>query len=84
MGFIRTTPNLHFGKSQKTVPPCKDCGDRVVGCHGRCEKYKNWTEDNFRRYREFYDRYKGERAAEQFEADCKERTLKRQHRWNKG
>lgn len=20
--------------------PCKDCPDRVVGCHGKCEKYK--------------------------------------------
>lgn len=19
--------------------PCKDCHDRVVGCHGKCEKY---------------------------------------------
>lgn len=20
--------------------PCKDCNDREIGCHGRCEKYK--------------------------------------------
>lgn len=20
--------------------PCKDCGERAEGCHGRCERYK--------------------------------------------
>jgi hypothetical protein len=23
----------------KTLFPCKDCGDRHVGCHSSCEKY---------------------------------------------
>lgn len=23
-------------------PPCKDCADRAMGCHGKCEKYKQW------------------------------------------
>lgn len=27
--------------------PCKDCPDRVVGCHGTCEKYIA-----FRKYRD--------------------------------
>ena len=22
--------------------PCKDCKDRVVGCHGKCEKYQEF------------------------------------------
>lgn len=24
--------------------PCKDCPDRVVGCHSKCEKYKKFVE----------------------------------------
>lgn len=24
------------------VAPCKDCPDRYVGCHGNCEKYKEY------------------------------------------
>lgn len=24
---------------QYIKPPCKDCADRDVGCHARCEKY---------------------------------------------
>lgn len=25
--------------------PCKDCPDRVVGCHSSCEKYKAFREE---------------------------------------
>ena len=24
--------------------PCKDCTERHTGCHGSCEKYKEWQE----------------------------------------
>jgi hypothetical protein len=22
------------------TPPCKDCSDRQLGCHGQCERYQ--------------------------------------------
>lgn len=22
--------------------PCRDCKERAVGCHGTCQKYKDW------------------------------------------
>ena len=25
--------------------PCKDCGDRVIGCHSTCDKYKQFASD---------------------------------------
>jgi len=25
---------------------CKDCADRYVGCHGKCEKYLKWKENH--------------------------------------
>ena len=28
---------------QPVVPPCKDCADRHVGCHGKCEKYAEFN-----------------------------------------
>ena len=28
--------------------PCKDCLDRVVGCHIECERYKAYLEENER------------------------------------
>ena len=21
------------------TPPCKDCAERIIGCHGKCPKY---------------------------------------------
>lgn len=24
------------------TPPCKGCEDRAVGCHGSCERYKQY------------------------------------------
>lgn len=26
--------------------PCKDCSDRYLGCHGKCEKYKEANDKN--------------------------------------
>ena len=26
-----------------TTAPCKDCGDREIGCHSQCEKYKTYS-----------------------------------------
>lgn len=28
------------------LSPCKDCPDREVGCHGKCEKYINYQKEN--------------------------------------
>ena len=25
--------------------PCKDCGDRVIGCHSTCDKYKQFLDE---------------------------------------
>ena len=30
---------------KKPQSPCKDCEDREVGCHGKCEKYQRFHED---------------------------------------
>lgn len=26
--------------------PCKGCDERIIGCHGKCEKYKNFSIKN--------------------------------------
>jgi hypothetical protein len=28
------------------VCPCKNCLDREIGCHGWCEGYKSWVDEN--------------------------------------
>lgn len=27
-------------RNTESKSPCKDCGDRYVGCHGECARYK--------------------------------------------
>lgn len=27
------------------ISPCKGCADRVLACHGKCEKYKKWRKE---------------------------------------
>lgn len=33
-------------------PPCKDCEERHIACHTKCEKYKAFAEENRRRHDE--------------------------------
>lgn len=35
-----------------TMPPCKDCEERRVGCHSDCEKYKTWRKVKDKQYKE--------------------------------
>ena len=37
---------------QKPKAPCKDCKEREVGCHIRCEKYQQYVADNETYHRE--------------------------------
>ena len=45
--------------------PCKNCGDREIGCHSKCEKYKTFRKpldkaatarNNLRKVYEVYDK----------------------------
>ena len=31
--------------NRKPETPCKDCSERKLGCHGKCERYKLWGEE---------------------------------------
>lgn len=34
--------------------PCRGCGDRDIGCHGNCPKYKAYTAENWKQKRRRY------------------------------
>jgi hypothetical protein len=68
------TPNIE--------PPCKDCPDRVVGCHSKCEKYKSYKRNNTEAKKDIVDRYKGARAAENYtQAKYHKLKMQRKVRW---
>ena len=34
----------------RLTPPCKDCQDRQIGCHGKCDRYeKYWRQQQRKR-----------------------------------
>ena len=35
--------------------PCKNCTDRVVGCHSTCEKYKDWKKKDKERKQKIFE-----------------------------
>ena len=35
---------MSYGRAEKNPPPCKDCTDRVLWCHEKCERYKKWKD----------------------------------------
>lgn len=62
---------------RRTTPPCKDCTDRQVGCHGKCEKYIKWKKENIKSQIEYTNALKGERAAEDVRIRGAEKYKKR-------
>ena len=36
---------MMFGYNFMIHNPCKDCTDREVGCHGKCDKYAQYRKD---------------------------------------
>lgn len=44
--------------------PCKDCENRVVGCHGKCEKYKAFVVERVKLCQQNYEQREKERQAE--------------------
>lgn len=51
--------------------PCKDCPDRVLGCHDRCEKYQAFDKANKDRNEKihFNDRLMGDNEIERRKAN---------------
>lgn len=35
--------------TRNSISPCKDCGDRAQGCHGKCERYNGWKAEQAER-----------------------------------
>lgn len=62
-------PNVlrtHIYNNLLPIAPCKDCTDRHVGCHGKCENYVKWRAEKDKIHVEYIEKYKGERAIEDY------------------
>lgn len=44
------------------VCPCKDCKERTVECHGKCEKYQEWLKTKPKNLNAFNERRWGRKT----------------------
>ena len=41
-------PNTAVAWIRNSIPPCKGCEKREPGCHGKCEDYISWSDQNYK------------------------------------
>lgn len=63
--------------SDEYMPPCKDCADRAVGCHGTCGRYKEYKERYGRRVDELGEIRRRRRILTEYRND----TYRRKAPW---
>jgi hypothetical protein len=49
---------------RKIECPCKNCTDRQVGCHSKCEKHAEYQAERERAYKQVCETYEKERRLE--------------------
>jgi hypothetical protein len=62
-----------------TVAPCKDCKDRVVGCHAVCDAYSEWARANRERHEEALKQFYIDKGLREYEIRVNEKCKRR---WN--
>lgn len=61
------------------TPPCKHCTDRKVGCHGDCERYRQYKADFDAAKAEIYGDPDQKLMLREMELKRVSRILRRQH-----
>jgi hypothetical protein len=64
----------------KEMPPCKDCQDRQMGCHSKCERFAKWKEQTNDSRTQATNHYKADRDCDGYEGNKKIRLAKRYKR----
>lgn len=62
-----SVPNMALRSRSVMRTPCKDCEDREIGCHGKCDKYRDYHSRILDDRRKMLNAYVPEKQAE---ADC--------------
>lgn len=59
------------------LAPCKECGDRYVGCHGACARYAEYKREHNKIKHENYERLIRERMPEEYTIVTRQRVKRR-------
>lgn len=69
---------VYVSKTVKDSTPCKDCNDRDVGCHGKCEKYKAFQERLREDRKKRVEAYAPEQMHENYSRNLHQKIQRRQ------
>ena len=64
--------------------PCLNCGDRFIGCHGKCEKYKGWRAEYDEEKAEQIKRHNLEYSLDRYTKDVRHRIYRAANHSKKG
>ena len=63
---------------RKPCSPCKECADRLAGCHSTCGKYADWVEEE----KAINDKILAAKATENLKAENEiKKSIKRNKRY---
>ena len=70
--------DMRIGNGSATIqPPCLECQDRKVGCHGKCAKYNQYRSALDASIEEAVERKIAEEVVGRFVRDCVRDTKKK-------
>lgn len=72
------TPRSIFYRRE--IPPCRDCQDRHMRCHSKCDRYSEWRDKSKDSYRQARNHYKVDRESEDYDVSKRIRLGKRYKR----
>lgn len=72
------TPRAIFYRRE--IAPCKDCQDRHMRCHSKCDRYSEWSNKSKDSYMQARNHYKADRESEDYDVSKRIRLGKRYRR----
>lgn len=74
---------MRIGNASGSIfPPCLDCMDRAVGCHGKCAKYAQYRQAVEASAKETVEKKIAEDVVGRFVRDCV-RDTKKKYQFNR-
>lgn len=76
-------PDLKMSNHHSTIPPCKDCSDREIGCHSYCKAYGEWAKAEKVKRDETKNKRELELLSKDYSIKCVESRKKGMRKWHR-
>lgn len=76
-------PDLKMSNHHSTIPPCKDCSDREIGCHSYCKAYGEWAKEHSSKREDMFHQRTADMIANDYSLRCIEKRKKGIRKWRR-